>query len=383
MVCTDRDGRAALLVLGASFIGREEELELLHNTWARALRDRRAHLVTVYGEPGVGKSRIVREFLAGVERATILSGRCLPYGEGITYWPLAEMVKSSAGISDDDPIAEAVEKLREACGDDAVADLLGLASGLLDRFSDESGAQEIAWAAQEWAIELAAAQPLVLCFEDIHWAEEPLLDLIEQLAERASDAPLLIVCLARPELLDVRPSWGGGRLRSAAIELQPLNGDESAILVERSRGREPVAGQRAAVLAKAEGNPLFVEETVRMLLERVTDHAEDRIPDTVQALIAARVDRLRPRTKAVVQRAAVIGRVFWGSAVATSDRGRGRDERARGARRARLRDPRAPVVDLGRAGLPLQARPHPRRRLCGALEGRPRLAAPALRRLAQ
>ena len=157
----------------------------------------------------------------------------------------------------------------------------------------------------------------MLCFEDIHWAEEPLLDLIEQLAERAKDAPLLIVCLARPELLDVRPSWGGGRLRSAAIELQPLNGDESATLVDALLADENLSpAQRAAVLAKAEGNPLFVEETVRMLLERVTDHAEDRIPDTVQALIAARVDRLRPRTKAVVQRAAVIGRVFWGSAVA-------------------------------------------------------------------
>ncbi len=317
VVCTtEKTGRA--LIVGASFIGREEELELLHNTWARARRDRRAHIVTLYGEPGVGKSRIVREFIDGVERATVLSGRCLPYGEGITYWPLAEMVKSSAGISDDDPIAEAVEKLRGCCGDEAVADLLGLASGLLDRFSDESGAQEIAWAAQEWAIELAAVQPLVLCFEDIHWAEEPLLDLIEQLAERAREAPLLIVCLARPELLDVRPSWGGGRLRSAAIELQPLDDEESATLVDALLTDENLSpGQRAAVLEKAEGNPLFVEETVRMLLERGADDAEDRIPDTVQALIAARVDRLQPRTKSVVQRAAVIGRVFWGSAVAT------------------------------------------------------------------
>ena len=329
LICpTEEPGRG--LVVGASFVGREEELDLLHNTWARALRDRRAHLVTIYGEPGVGKSRIVREFIAGVERSTVLSGRCLPYGEGITYWPLAEMVKSAAGISDDDPIAEAVEKLREACGDDAVADLLGLASGLLDRFSDESGAPEIAWAAQEWAIELAAAQPLVLCFEDIHWAEEPLLDLIEQLAERARDVPLLILCLARPELLDVRPSWGGGRMRAATIELQPLNPDESATLLDAllANGRLSSA-RRAAVLEKAEGNPLFVEETIRMLLEQRGDHAEDRIPDTVQALIAARIDRLPTRTKSIAQRAAVIGRVFWEGAVATlaGDDGAGRRPR--------------------------------------------------------
>jgi class 3 adenylate cyclase/tetratricopeptide (TPR) repeat protein len=317
LVCTTEEaGRA--LVLAAPFIGRDEELDLLHNTWARALRDRRAHLITLYGEPGVGKSRIVREFIAGVERTTILAGRCLPYGEGITYWPLAEMVKASAGISDDDPVAEAVEKLREACGDDAVADLLGLASGLLDRFSDDSGAQEITWAVHEWAIQLAGAQPLVLVFEDIHWAEEPLLDLIEQLAERAREVPLLILCLARPELLDVRPSWGGGRLRSVAIELQPLDHEESETLVGALLADGDLTShERAAVLEKAEGNPLFVEETVRMLLERGVDRAEHRIPDTVQALIAARIDRLRPRTKSIVQRAAVIGRVFWSSAVAT------------------------------------------------------------------
>src|SRR5215470_6394663 len=157
LVCaTEEVGRA--LLVSAPMVGRDEELELMHNTWARVLRDRRAHLVTVFGHPGVGKSRVVREFVAGVERATILSGRCLPYGEAITYWPLAEMVKAAAGISDDDPLGEAVEKLREACGDDAVADLLGLASGLLDRFSDDSSAQEIAWAAHEWAVELADAQ---------------------------------------------------------------------------------------------------------------------------------------------------------------------------------------------------------------------------------
>jgi class 3 adenylate cyclase/tetratricopeptide (TPR) repeat protein len=307
-------GRA--LRITAPFIGRDEELDLLHNTWARALRDRRAHLVTIYGEPGVGKSRLVREFLAGVERATILSGRCLPYGESVTYWPLAEMVKSAAGISDDDPASEAFEKLREWCGDEAVADLLALASGLLEAFSEERSAQEIAWAAQEWAIELADAQPLVLCFEDIHWAEEPLLDLVAQLAERAREVPLLVICLARLELLDVRPTWGGGRLRSVAIEVQPLDLDETEQLLDAlldEGGLSP--GQRTIVLDKAEGNPLFVEETIRMLIEGGSEHVDRRIPDTVQALIAARIDRLHPRTKSVLQRSAVMGRVFWAGAV--------------------------------------------------------------------
>ncbi len=313
VVCAEEEvGRA--LEVSAPFIGREEELELLHNTWARTLRDRRAHLVTIFGEPGVGKSRLVREFVAGVERATILSGRCLPYGEGITYWPLAEMVKAAAGISDDDSRDEAVEKLRESCAVEAVADLLGLASGILDRISDESSAQEIVWAVHEWALELASAQPVVLCFEDIHWAEEPLLELIEQLADRARDIPLLVLCLARTELLDVRPAWGGGTLRSIAIELQPLPEAESAELVEAlAADAELSPAERAAVLAKAEGNPLFVEETIRMLLERGGDGG--RIPDTVQALIAARIDRLRPSTKAVLQRGAVIGRIFWNGAV--------------------------------------------------------------------
>ena len=317
ILCTKEETASARgLRVTAPFVGRDEELELLANTWSRAVRDRRAHLFTVFGQPGVGKSRLVREFLAGVEGATILAGRCLPYGEGITYWPLAEMVKSAAGISDDDPTAMAVEKLREACADDAVADLLGLASGVLDAVTGDRSAQEIAWAAQEWAAQLAEAQPLVLAFEDIHWAEEPLLDLIAHLAGRVQGVPLLIICLARPELLDLRPSWAGGRLRSTAIELEPLAADESEQLLDAllADGELPRA-QRATVLGKAEGNPLFVEETVRMLVERGAGGA-DAIPDTVQALIAARIDRLPAGAREMLRRGAVIGRVFWSGALA-------------------------------------------------------------------
>jgi class 3 adenylate cyclase/tetratricopeptide (TPR) repeat protein len=299
----------------APLVGREAELDLLQNTYERALRDRRAHLFTVYGQPGVGKSRLAREFSDALEGATVLPGRSLPYGEGVTYWSLAEMVKCAAGIADDDPLDVAIEKLRAFCEDEAVADLLGLASGVLEAVQAEASAQEIAWAAREWAERLAQEQPLVLVFEDIHWAEEPLLELIEHLATWVREAPLLIVCLARPELLDLRPAWGGGRLRATAIELEALQRDESEQLVDALLdGTELSEQARQALLDKTEGNPLFVEETVRMLDEEGIESVE-RIPDTVQALIAARIDRLAPQAKAILQKAAVIGRIFWGSAI--------------------------------------------------------------------
>src|SRR5947207_1800837 len=199
-----------------------------------------------------------REFLEAAEGATVLTGRCLPYGEGITYWPLAEMVKAAAGISDDDPLEEAFDKLRACCEDDAVADLLGLASGLLEALQGERSPEEIAWAARELMEKLADVQPLALLFEDIHWAEERLLDLIEHLADWVR-APLLLLCLARPELLDVGPGWGGGRVRATAIELERLPTGESEELVDallEPGGRALSASERATLLEKTEGNPL-------------------------------------------------------------------------------------------------------------------------------
>ena len=297
--------------LSAPLVGRESELELLENTFTRTVRDRRAGLFTIYGDPGVGKSRLAREFVAGLEGATVLSGRCLPYGEGVTYWPLAEMVKASAGISDDDPLDEAREKLRACCEDEAVADLLGLAVGVLEAVEGERAQQEITWAARAWAEQLAEAQPLVLLFEDVHWGEEPLLELIEHLAAWVREMPLLLLCIARTELLEIRPTWGGGRVRSTAIELEPLQPDESAQLVAAltSELDLDLVVDTEAVLAKTEGNPLFVEETVRMLVERPRGAAE-RIPDTLQSLIAARIDRLPGTPRQLLQRAAVMGRIF-------------------------------------------------------------------------
>src|ERR687888_1846649 len=314
------DGAPMRAGISAPLVGREAELELLENTYARVATNRRAHLFTIYGDPGVGKSRLAREFVDGLEGATVLVGRSLPYGESVTYWPLAEMVKAAAGITDDDPLDVAVEKLRESCENEAIADLLGLASGVLEAVKGERSQQEIAWAAREWVERMAQDQPLVLAFEDIHWAEDALLDLIEHLAEWVRDAPLLILGLARAELLDVRPGWGGGRLRATAIELEPLGRKESEELVDALASKGGIeADARSALLDKTEGNPLFVEETMRMLAEcegRPLSEFASRIPDTLQALIAARIDRLPPDEKAVLQRASVIGRTFWGGAIA-------------------------------------------------------------------
>ena len=246
---------------------------------------------------------------------TILSCRALPYGEGVTYWPLAEMVKAAAGITDDDPMETAREKLIECCGDEAIAELLGLASGVMEAVEGERGQPEIAWAAREFVDELADVQPLILVFEDIHWAEEPLLELIDHLAQWVRERALLVVCLARPELLDVRPSWGGGRIRSTAIELEPLVRDESEALAEALLAEHDVPETvRTRLLDKTEGNPLFVEETVRMLLEEGLDGGE-RIPDTLQALIGARIDRLPAGEKVLLQRGSVMGRTFFAGAL--------------------------------------------------------------------
>ena len=314
-VLCDRETSRPMRSLSAPLIGRESELELLENTFERTVRDRRATLVTLYGEAGVGKSRVARDFVDGLERATVLRGRCLPYGEGVTYWSIAEMVKASAGITDDDPLDRAFEKLRETCEDEAVADLLGLAVGVLEALEGERSQQEISWAVRSWVEQLAGAQPLVLVFEDVHWGEEPLLELIEHLSGWVRTAPVLLLCLARPELLDVQPTWGGGRVRAVTLELEALADDAGATLVQELAAQVDVPIDVEAVLAKAEGNPLFVEETIRALAERPNGR-QDRIPDTLQALIAARIDRLPPESRRLVQRAAVMGRVFLRGALA-------------------------------------------------------------------
>jgi class 3 adenylate cyclase/tetratricopeptide (TPR) repeat protein len=308
-------GKLGAGVRQAPLVGRDAELELLENTYSRAVRDSRAHLFTIYGDPGVGKSRLANEFVGGLEGATVLYGRALPYGEGVTYSALSDMVKTAAGIADDDPLDDALEKLRDCCPDEAVADLLALASGVLEAVKGERNQQEIAWAAREWAEKLAEPQPLVLVFEDIHWAEDALLELIEHMSTWVKNVPILLLCLARPELLDLRPGWSGGRVRATAIELEALGRADSEALVEALLDGDLGSGARQAVLDKSEGNPLFVEETVRMLSE-ANGGGIERIPDTLQALIAARIDHLPPGEKELLQGAAVMGRIFWKGALA-------------------------------------------------------------------
>jgi len=302
-------------VAAAWFVGRDEELELLQNALARASRDRRVHLATVFGEPGIGKSRLVREFTEGAERVTVLRGRALPYGEGVSYWPLASMIKDSAGITDDAPASEAFERLRLSCESEAVADLLAVALGVLGAAEEGRSAGELTWAVTIWAERLAEAQPLVLVFEDVHWGDDALLNVIEHLARNLRNSAVLLVCVARPDLLDSRPTWGGGNPRALAIELGPLSTDESSELADALLSNADVPpGQRALALEKAEGNPLFLEETARMLADD-EGVVLKRIPDSIQALIAARIDTLDPADKRLLQRAALIGRVFWRGAL--------------------------------------------------------------------
>ncbi|MFL5924894.1 MAG: AAA family ATPase, partial [Gaiellaceae bacterium] len=315
------------LVLGASaaperpqsqqapLVGRVAELDLLQNTYDRALRDRRAHLFTMYGEPGVGKSRLAHEFSQALEGATVLSGRSLPYGEGVTYWPLAEMVKCAAGIVDDDPLDVAIEKLRSFCEDEVVADLLGLASGVLEAVQAERSQQEIAWAGREWAQRLAQEQPLVLVFEDIHWAEGGLLDLIETLASLLEHAPVLLLTMARPDLLDSAPGWGSGLRSYTALALDPLNTRSAEELALRLLGRETLNEHAARLAQTSEGNPLFIEELAASVSEHATS-ADGKLPTSVRNIIAARLDALPERERAVVLAASAIGKVFWAGAVA-------------------------------------------------------------------
>jgi len=226
------------------------------------------------------------------------------------------MVKGAADIADDDPLDVAIEKLRECCPAEAVADLLGLATGVLEAVHGERSQQEISWAAREWALLMSQTQPLILVFEDIHWAEEALLELIEHMTEWVRDGSLMIVCLARPELLDVRSNWGGGRVRATSIELEPLGEADGEILIDALNDEGTISAKmRRALLDKTGGNPLFLEEVMLSVAECGEERAIDEIPDTVQALIAARIDRLQPMSKEVLQRASVIGRSFWAGAI--------------------------------------------------------------------
>jgi predicted ATPase/class 3 adenylate cyclase len=301
-------------------VGRAAELTLLRQTYERAVRERRVHLFTLLGVAGAGKSRLIAELAAGLQPdATVLTGHCLSYGEGITFWPLAEVVRAAAAIAEEDTATRAREKLhgllaRRGSGDaNAIADRIGRAIGL---DAPATGADEIAWAARRLLELLAAEGPLVIMLEDLHWAEAMLLDLIETIADLSRGASILLVCSARPELLDVRPHWGGGKANATSIMLEPLTDEDARRMIATRLDAERLgARDREQIVSAAEGNPLFVEQMLATLTDGSASH-ELVVPGTIQALLAARLEGLGAAERAVLETAAVEGRVFHRSAVA-------------------------------------------------------------------
>jgi class 3 adenylate cyclase len=326
----------------APIVGREPELRLFAWVYERVAGTASSHLLTVLGQAGVGKTRLVGEAVAGLPGATVLRGRCLSYGEGITYWPVAEIVRQAAGIADTDLPAEARARLDRLLSDDRpgppgqpadpaaererrqvaarIAQLIGLEAA-------PGPAEDAAWAFRRLLELLAERNPLVVVFDDLHWAEPGLLDLVEHVADYGRGAPLLLVAMARPELLEQRPGWAGGKLNATTLLLEPLGDAEATELLAALAG--PVALPAAAarrIARAAEGNPLFLEELLAALVEEgrlrrqdgawaAADLADVGIPPSIQALLAARLDRLEDAERAVLERAAVAGQVFDQSAV--------------------------------------------------------------------
>jgi len=315
--------------LDSPMLGRDAELRELVEALERAERTPGCELMTVIGVAGVGKSRLIRELSSSLaDRARILEGHCLPYGEGITFWPMAEIIRHAADIDEKDQPEEATTKIgallfrhdpEEAA---LIRDRVGAAIGLGDM---QGAIQETFWAIRRLLETLADDRPLVAVIDDIHWAEPTLLDLIEYVASFSRGHPLLLVCTARPELREHRPDWGR---TGALVSLGPLAPAHSEELIQGLLGRADLPGEvRARVVESAEGNPLFVEETLRMLIDDGLLRRDDghwvvtgdlsnvSPPATVQALIAARLDRLQDEERAVIQRASIAGKVFYWGAV--------------------------------------------------------------------
>ena len=302
-------------------VGRSQQMRVLSNTFETAVADRGCHLVTLLGAAGVGKSRLAEEFTVGLgERATVVSGRCLPYGDGITYWPLAELLRDLADEADGDLRAAVAARLQEEPKADVIADVLAEAIGL------GGGAgypvEKIVWAARRLFELLAQERPLVIVFDDLQWAEPTFLELVEHVADVSRGAPIVLLCMARPELLDVSGGWGGGKLNAVSILLEPLTNEESRELVENLVAAALTPDASARIGAACEGNPLFAEELLAMLIDDGLLRREGGrwtlgelrgalpVPPTIQALLGARLDRLPEEERALLARVSVEGRVF-------------------------------------------------------------------------
>lgn len=327
--------RPAFGELRAALVGRQRERALLDITLERVRDERRAALVTVFGPPGIGKTRLVEEWVARGRHA-VLVGRCLPYGEGITFWPVREMLHADAAITASDGREEVTAKIRSAvlrtfgsedADADAVARRLAVLSGNLgaeEAIPDvhaSNVAAELRWALRLY-FERRNAAPSIIVFEDLQWAEPGLLDLIEHLAEWTR-ASLLVICLARPELLDARPGWAGGKTNATAVTLEPLDYEGTRTLVAGLLGiQNPPSELVDDICPRADGNPLYVEEFLRTMIETARiarlegqwlvtrGLPEMSTPATLQGLIAARLDRVPPAVKRALQQASVIGKRF-------------------------------------------------------------------------
>ena len=289
--------------VGPAMVGRSRELERLRAAMAQAVSDRSCQLFTVLGAAGVGKSRLAHEFLDGLDGTTILRGTCLSYGEGITYWPVVEIVKQLLG-------AEPGRRLAALGLDESTTRPL---RSLLGE-QVQTSAEEIAWAVRRLLEAEAAQAPLVVVLDDVHWGEDVFLDLVDHLADLSRGVPLLVLCMARPELLDRRPNWGGGKLNATTVLLEPLSaGDAEALVAQLLEGAHVDEQLRGRVLEAAEGNPLFVQEMAGLV--RDSPGADVTVPPTIQALLAARLDQLDPDERVVLERGSVEGRVFHRGAV--------------------------------------------------------------------
>jgi class 3 adenylate cyclase/tetratricopeptide (TPR) repeat protein len=278
--------------LDAPMVGREREQRLLASVWERVVSESACQLFTILGPAGVGKSRLAAEFLASLGDAVIVHGRCLPYGEGITYWPVVEVVKRLPP-TEVDPVAD--ETLRALVGDTQIV----------------TSSEEIAWAFRKLLEAVASEQPLVCVLDDLHWGEETCLDLVEHVADLSRDAPILLLCIARQDLLDRRSGWGGGKVNATTVLLEPLAPEETERLIDSLTDVDDAL--RLRISEAAEGNPLFVEEMVAMLRE--SSNGDVTVPPTIQALLAARLDQLDSPDRDALQCGSVEGRIFHRGAV--------------------------------------------------------------------
>ena len=310
-------------------VGRDDERDVLAGALSRVRSRREPQMVTVVGVPGIGKSRLVRELFRVVDEDPELivwrQGRSLPYGEGSAFWGLAEIVKAQAGILETDGADEAVAKVVAAVSD-VVTDategpwierhLQSLTGVQQARTSGQANLDESFAAWRRFLEALAESQPVVLVFEDLHWADDALLDFVDSLPDRVTGVPLLVVCSARPELLERRPNWGGGKRNSTTVSLAPLSDEDTARLLGGLLGTPVLpADQQAGLLQRAGGNPLFAEEYARMLADGTDPTAA--APETLQGVVAARIDALQTEEKELLQLASVLGKVFWTDALAT------------------------------------------------------------------